>query len=142
MSRFGRLQRVTRGVRRRLADVRQRRIAPADMQADLIEHEHGVTALFDAPGIEPGALDVRFLDGRIVAAAERERLTYEGYRRTLSNRPLAFEGAIELPTDDVDPEAGRATMRADGTLAITVPKVQGQGTSGKATDRIESPTSD
>lgn len=144
MSWFRRVHGVTRRIRRKLADARHRRISPAEMEADLIEHGQGVTALFDAPGIDPAAVDVRFLDGRLVAAAERERETFDGYRRTVATRPLAFKGAVELPVgDDVDPEAGQATMRADGTLAITVPKAPGQvEPENGPSDRIESPTPD
>ncbi len=138
MSRLARASAVVRRVRTRLADIKDRRLDPAELDADVIEHAAGVTAIFDAPGVEPEDVDVRFLDGRIVASADRRRESYDGYRRVVTTRRLAFAGEVPLPdADEMDAEGGEATVRADGTLEITVPR--DGAVAEDEPDRVESP---
>lgn len=145
MSRLPRVSGSIQGLRTKLADIRERRLEPTKIDADVIEHDEGYTALFDAPGVDPSDVDVRYLDGRIIATLDRYRDSYEGFRRTVSGRRMAFEGEVSIPGDaTIDPKAGQATVRADGTLAITVPRatIDTDTEAESSAEMIESPAQD
>lgn len=103
--------------------IRERNHEPYALSADIEDHDDAYVVRFDAPGVTRDHVHVRFLDGRLIARIDRFRDSYEGFELRSAGRHLSFRGEVELPEDaDIEPESGEATIRANGTLEIRVPK--------------------
>lgn len=109
------LERVGRGVSR----VQERKPLPYD----LLESEDAYLVVFDAPGVEPSDVQVRFVDGEVQVRADRFRAFHEGFETRFPGRGLALSGRARLPPDAVvDPEDADATLSENGTLEVRIPK--------------------
>ncbi|MFW5949604.1 MAG: Hsp20/alpha crystallin family protein [Halolamina sp.] len=109
------LERVGRSVSR----VQERKPLPYD----LLESEDAYLAVFDAPGVEPSDVQVRFVDGEVQVRADRFRAFHEGFETRFPGRGLALSGRARLPPDAVvDAEGADATLTENGTLEVRIPK--------------------
>lgn len=125
-------------MRAKLQRIRDQRLHPTKLSADVLEHSDAYTVVLDAPGVEPEDIHVRFINGKINIRAERLRNTYEGFDLVTANRSMYFEAEVLLPEDVVvTPEAGEATVQTDGTLSVTMPKVDAVTTADTTTDVSE-----
>lgn len=109
------LERVGRGVSR----VQEKR----PLANDLLESDDAYLVVFDVPGAERSDLQVRYLDGEIQVQVDRFREFHEGFDTVFPGRGLSLDGSAPLPDDaHVDAESAAATLAANGTLQIRVPK--------------------
>ena len=109
------LERVGRGVSR----VQERKPLPYD----LLESEDAYLVVFDAPGVEPTDVQVRFVDGEVQVRADRFRAFHEGFETRFPGRGLALSGRASLPPDAVvDAGDADATLTENGTLEVRIPK--------------------
>ncbi|MFT4922241.1 MAG: HSP20 family protein [Haloarculaceae archaeon] len=93
------------------------------LPVDLLESDDAYLAVFDAPGVESGDVQVRFEDGDILVRTDRFREFHEGFEMRFPGRGLALEGRASLPADaTVDASAADATLTELGTLQVRVPK--------------------
>jgi HSP20 family molecular chaperone IbpA len=114
---FGALGRV-------MARTQEKRSLPVD----LLESDDAYLAIFDAPGAESTDVTVRFENGEISARIDRYRDPRDEFEMAVPGRGLALSGAASLPAEAVvDPEGASATLRADGTLHVRVPKAESAG---------------
>lgn len=101
------------------------------LRPDLLEDDEAFLAVFDAPGASAGDVQVRFDDGKVLVRIDRFRDHYEGFEMRYPGRGLSLSGRVRLPRDAaVDPEAASATVRANGTLEVRIPKAEGAGQDG------------
>lgn len=113
---------VLDGVGRVAARVQERR----PLAVDLLESEDAYLAVFDAPGVEQGDVEVEFEDGTVTVRLERFREFREGYEMRAPGRGLRLDGRAELPDDArVDPASATATLTDHGTLRVEIPKREG-----------------
>jgi HSP20 family molecular chaperone IbpA len=111
------LERVGRGVSR----VQERR----PLAYDLLESDDAYLVVFDAPGVTRSDLQVRFLDGEVQVRIDRFRDFYEGFEMRFPGRGLSLDGSATLPDDAaVDADDATATLAGNGTLRVTIPKVE------------------
>jgi len=109
------LERAGRGVSR----VQERKPLPYD----LLESDDAYLVVFDAPGVEPSDVQVRFVDGEVQVRADRFREFHEGFETRFPGRGLALSGRAQLPPDaSVDVEGADATLAENGTLEVRIPK--------------------
>lgn len=109
------MERVGRGVSR----VQERKPLPYD----LLESEDAYLVVFDAPGVEPTDVQVRFVDDEVQVRADRFRAFHEGFDTRFPGRGLALSGRARLPPDAVvDAEGAEATLTENGTLEVRIPK--------------------
>jgi HSP20 family molecular chaperone IbpA len=115
---------VVESVGRAVARTQEQR--PLDV--DLLESDDAYLAVFDAPGIESGDVQVRFEDRTVIVRLDRFREFHEGYKMRFPGRGLSLDGSVELPTDAaVDPSGATATLKENGTLQVQIPKVEQGG---------------
>lgn len=94
------------------------------LPADLLESGDAYLVVFDAPGVEPADVQVRFEGGAVVVRLDRFREFAEGFEMRFPGRGLTLEGRKRLPADAaVDPEAATATLRENGTLEVRFPRI-------------------
>ncbi len=99
------------------------------LSVDLLEGEDAYLAVFDAPGVSGGDVQVRFTNGEVRVRLERFRELHEGFEMRLPGRGLSLDGHVRLPEDaSVDAEAATATLKDNGTLEVRVPKGEGDAT--------------
>jgi HSP20 family molecular chaperone IbpA len=109
------MERVGRGVSR----VQERKPLPYD----LLESDDAYLVVFDAPGIEPTDVQVRFVEGEVQVRADRFRSFHEGFETRFPGRGLALSARARLPPDAmVDAEDADATLTENGTLEVRIPK--------------------
>jgi len=110
---------VLDGVGRVSARVQARKPLPVD----LLESEEAYLVVFDAPGVEMQDVSVDFERGTIRVRIERFRDLHEDYEMLFPGRGLTLQGQVDLPAEAVvDPEGARATLAANGTLRVEIPK--------------------
>lgn len=103
------------------------------LPADLLESDDAYLVVFDAPGATVSDIQVRYVDGSVRVRIDRFRDFHEGFEMRFPGRGLALDGRVDLPGDAVvDPDAAEATLRANGTLEIRVPKDDTDATSRDA----------
>jgi HSP20 family molecular chaperone IbpA len=91
--------------------------------ADVLERDDSYLVVFDAPGATASDIQVRALDGRVEVRIERFRDPYDGFEMLYPGRGLSLDGRASLPDGAcISPDGAEATLRDDGTLAVTVPK--------------------
>lgn len=116
--------RVAEGVGRVASRVQESR----PLSADLLESDDAYLAVFDAPGVSGGDVEVRFANGEVRVRLERFREFHEGFEMRLPGRGLSLDGHVRLPDGAVvDAEAATATLKDDGTLQVHVPKSDEEG---------------
>ena len=109
------MERVGRGVSR----VQERR----PLSYDLLESDEAYLVVFDAPGVEREDVQVRFVEGEVQVRVDRFREFHEGFDMRFPGRGLSLAGSADLPDDaSVDPETAEATLAANGTLHVRIPK--------------------
>ena len=120
-----------RSLRKSVGNVLYRQVGRANSQVqthrslpvDILENESAYQVVFDAPGVEPDDVQVRYLDGTVKIRIERFREYREGYEMRFPGRGMELTGEAELPDDAVvDPDSGTATLTESGTLRIDIPK--------------------
>jgi HSP20 family molecular chaperone IbpA len=95
------------------------------LPSDLLESEQAFLAVFDAPGVERGDVQVRFEDGEVRVRLDRFREFHEGFEMRFPGRGLSLSGSVALPDGAaVDPSASTATLKENGTLQVRVPKTE------------------
>jgi HSP20 family molecular chaperone IbpA len=110
---------VLDGVGRVSARVQARKPLPVD----LLESDEAYLVVFDAPGVEMQDVSVDFERGTIRVRIERFRDLHEDYEMLFPGRGLTLQGQVDLPPEAVvDPEGARATLAANGTLRVEIPK--------------------
>ncbi|SFR37868.1 Hsp20/alpha crystallin family protein [Halogeometricum limi] len=109
------LERIGRGVSR----VQERKPLPSD----LLESDDAYLVVFDAPGVQRSDVQVRFLDGEVQVRIDRFRDFHEGFEMRFPGRGLSLDGSAKLPDDAaVDATEASATLAANGTLRVEIPK--------------------
>lgn len=100
------------------------------MRVDVSENDQSYVVKADLPGVKKEDIDVSVIGNRVVISGEcrEEKSTEEKNGRMLwSERYVGrFERGFELP-QPIDDQAAQANYR-DGTLEITLPKKQTDGT--------------
>ena len=97
----------------------------APLPADVFESEEAYLVVFDAPGATASDIQVRYAGDAVEVRVDRFREFHDGYEMRYPGRGLALDGRVDLPGDaDVDPDEATATLREDGTLEVTVPKLE------------------
>ncbi|MFC7075731.1 Hsp20/alpha crystallin family protein [Haloarcula halophila] len=116
---------VFENVGRASSRVQERKPLPAD----LLESDDAYLVVFDAPGATASDVQVRYVDDRVEVRIDRFRDFHDGFDMLFPGRGLSLDGSLTLPADAVvDAEAATATLKADGTLQVTVPKVEAEDT--------------
>jgi HSP20 family molecular chaperone IbpA len=112
---------VLDGIGRAASRLQERR----PLAVDLLESDDAYLAVFDAPGVEAGDVQVRFEDDAILVRVDRFREFFEGYEMRLPGRGMSLDGRAKLPAGvSVDPESATATLTDNGTLRVELPKVE------------------
>lgn len=115
---------VAEGVGRVASQVQESR----PLGADLLESDDAYLAVFDAPGVSGGDVQVRFANGEVLVRLERFREFYEEFEMRLPGRGLSLDGHVRLPEGaTIDAEAATATLKDNGTLHVRIPKGEGEG---------------
>ncbi|WP_302080957.1 Hsp20/alpha crystallin family protein [Salinibaculum rarum] len=105
------------------------------LDADLLESDDAYLALFDAPGVESGDVQVRFEDGTVIVRVDRFRDFHDGYEMRFPGRGLSLDGRVDLPDDaTVDVSGATATLKENGTLQVEIPKVEAGDVANEQTD--------
>lgn len=116
---------VGSAVFRTLGQVMARTQEKRGLPVDLLESDDAFLVIFDAPGAHSSDVQVRFEDETVFVQLDRFRSAHEGYEMTYPGRGLALDGEATLPEDaTVDPTAGTAVLKDDGTLHVRLPKVE------------------
>jgi HSP20 family molecular chaperone IbpA len=111
---------VLDGIGRASSRVQERKPLPVD----LLESEESYLAVFDAPGVEAADVQVRFEHGVLYVRIDRFREFYDDYEMRLPGRGMSLDGEVALPDNaSVDPSRSTATVGANGTLRVELPKV-------------------
>ncbi|ELY43654.1 Hsp20/alpha crystallin family protein [Natronorubrum sulfidifaciens] len=93
------------------------------LPVDILENETTYQVVFDAPGVEPDDVQVRYLEGTVKIRINRFRQFRERYEMRFPGRGMELDGEADLPDDAiVDPDSGTATLTETGTLRIDIPK--------------------
>jgi HSP20 family molecular chaperone IbpA len=112
---------VLDGIGRASARVQERKPLPVD----LLESEESFLAVFDAPGVEAPDVAVRFEHGVLNVRIDRFREFYDDYEMRLPGRGMSLDSEVALPDGaSVDPAGATATVTANGTLRVELPKVE------------------
>ena len=112
---------VLDGIGRASSRVQERKPLPVD----LLESEESYLAVFDAPGVEAPDVQVRFEHGVLYVRIDRFREFYDDYEMRLPGRGMSLDGEVALPDDaNVDPSRSTATVGANGTLRVELPKIE------------------
>ncbi len=112
---------VVESVGRAIGRTQEQRPLPAD----LLESDDAYLVVFDAPGVEPGDVQVRFEDGEVRVRLDRFREFHEGHEMRFPGRGLSLAGSLRLPEGvPVDPSGASASLEPNGTLQVRVPKDQ------------------
>jgi HSP20 family molecular chaperone IbpA len=112
---------VLDGIGRASARVQERKPLPVD----LLESEESFLAVFDAPGVEAPDVAVRFEHGVLHVRIDRFREFYDDYEMRLPGRGMSLDSEVALPDGaSVDPAGATATVTANGTLRVELPKVE------------------
>ena len=113
--------RVLESVGRTVGRAQERRPLPVD----LLESDDAYLAVFDAPGAMKTDIQVRYDDGAVLVRIDRFREFHEGFEMQFPGRGLSLDGRVDLPEDAaVDQTQASATLKQDGTLHVTLPKVE------------------
>lgn len=93
------------------------------LASDLLESDEAYLVVFDAPGVEAADVQVRYEAGTVHVRLDRYREAEPDYEVRFPGRGLTLSGRRSLPADAaVDPDAATATLKANGTLEVRVPK--------------------
>lgn len=95
------------------------------LPVDLLESDDGYLAVFDAPGVIPADVDVRYDRDTVRVRLERFREFHEGFKVRAPGRGMTLSGSVTLPDDaTVDATAANAVLTETGTLEVHVPKTR------------------
>jgi HSP20 family molecular chaperone IbpA len=112
---------VLDGIGRASAQVQERKPLPVD----LLGSEESFLAVFDAPGVEAADVQVRYEHGVLKVRIDRFREFYDEFEMRLPGRGMCLDGEVALPEGaSVDPTGSTATVTANGTLRVELPKVE------------------
>jgi HSP20 family molecular chaperone IbpA len=99
------------------------------LRTDVLESDEAYLVVFDAPGASQSDVQVRYVDDAIEVRIDRFREFYDDYEMRIPGRGMSLDGRARLPADAVvDAEAASATLRANGSLEVRVPKAESDGT--------------
>jgi HSP20 family protein len=109
------------------------------LAADLLESDDAYLAVFDAPGVSGGDVQVRFANGEVLVRLERFREFYDEFEMRLPGRGLSLDGHVRLPDGAaIDPEGATATLKDSGTLHVLIPKDDEDGVAVGIDEQVES----
>jgi len=98
------------------------------LAADILEGDDAYLAVFDAPGVRGEDVRVRFHDHTVEVTLDRFRDFYQGASVVFPGRGLTLSGSVTLPDDaEVTPQGANATLTAQGTLEVEIPKANDTG---------------
>ncbi|PSQ41665.1 molecular chaperone Hsp20 [Halobacteriales archaeon SW_5_68_122] len=110
---------VLSGIGRASSRVQERKPLPTD----LLESDDAYLAVFDAPGVRAGDVDVRFESDTLTVRIDRFRDLHDDYEMRFPGRGLSLTGSVALPESaDVEADAADATLTQNGTLEVLIPK--------------------
>ncbi|WP_162993945.1 Hsp20/alpha crystallin family protein [Halalkalicoccus subterraneus] len=110
------------------------------LAVDLLESDEAYLAIFDAPGVSAGDVQVRFVNGEVRVRLERFREFHDGFEMRLPGRGLSLDGRIRLPDDaSIDAERATATLKDAGTLHVRIPKGDDEATTVTIEDEDGAP---
>jgi HSP20 family molecular chaperone IbpA len=116
------------------------------LPADVLESDDAYLVVFDAPGVAQTDVQVRYLDGAVEVRIDRFREFYDDHEMRVPGRGMSLDGRADLPADaHVDADAAQATLRANGTLEVHVPKrddVEHEHDAGSDTVEVATPEDD
>lgn len=114
------------------------------LTADIYERPDDFWICLDAPGVEEGDVQVRYVDDAVLVRMDRFRPPREDVELTVSGRAVGFDGRVEIPTDaPVAAEQATATLRTDGTLVVELPKTTPEPSGDDIVDEtIQDPSTD
>jgi len=93
------------------------------LPVDLLENDEAFLLVFDAPGASSRDIQVEYDEGTVSVRIDRFREFHDGYEMQVPGRGLTLRGRASLPADAaVAPDDARATLTADGTVQIEIPK--------------------
>jgi len=94
----------------------------------VLESEDAYLVVFDAPGASKTDVQVRYVEGAVEVRIDRFREFYDDYEMRVPGRGMSLDGRARLPDDAVvEAEESSATLRANGTLEVRVPKGDADG---------------
>ena len=112
---------VLDGVGRFAGRTQERRPLPTD----LLESDDAYLVVFDAPDARADDVQVRFSERAVHVRIDRTREHREGFEMRFPGRGLSLDGSVTLPAEaTVDPDAASASLTAEGTLEVELPKVE------------------
>lgn len=115
------LKRVLDGVGRFAGRAQERR----PLATDLLESDDAYLVVFDAPDARAEDVQVRYAEDSVHVRIDRTREHREGFEMRFPGRGLSLDGSVTLPTEaTVDPDAASASLTAEGTLEVELPKVE------------------
>lgn len=124
--------RVFESVGRTASTIQESRPLPSDV----LESDDAYLVVFDAPGATQSDVQVRYTDGAVEVRIDRFREFYTDFEMRVPGRGLTLDGSASLPDDAVvDPSGASATLRANGTLEVQIPKTEREDQPGTASDR-------
>ncbi|WP_227131443.1 Hsp20/alpha crystallin family protein [Halorubellus salinus] len=116
------------------------------LPADVLESDDAYLVVFDAPGVAQTDVQVRYVDGAVEVQIDRFREFYDDHEMRVPGRGMSLDGRADLPADAlVDADASTATLRANGTLEVRVPKrepTEGERDASAGTVEIATPDDD
>lgn len=96
---------------------------PRSLPVDLLEGEDELLAVMDAPGVDHGDVQVRFVEDELLVRVDRFRGHHEGFGMVDPGRAMTFDGRVQLPPDAaVAPRGAEAHLTDRGTLEVHLPK--------------------
>lgn len=109
------------------------------LSADLLESDDAYLVVFDAPDAKSDDVQVRFEENRVIVRVDRFREFHEEYRMRFPGRGLSLEGSVTLPSEaTVDPSEASATLKENGTLQVSIPKMDTESEGERQADSEES----
>ena len=113
------------------------------LPADVLESDDAYLVVFDAPGVAQTDVQVRYVDGAVEVQIDRFREFYDDHEMRVPGRGMSLDGRADLPADAlVDANESTATLRANGTLEVRVPKrepTEGERDASAGTVEIATP---
>lgn len=116
-------EKLRRAIESGVSRLRKNRPRIGQVRADVYERPDEFWVCVDAPGVEEDDIQVRAIDTDVLVRMDRFRPARDGFDLVVEGRAGGFDGKIPLPADaSVDADGASATLRANGTLVIQLPK--------------------
>lgn len=111
--------RLKLGVFGRLLETKSRVLQSTPQAREVIENSGEFVVVFDVPEVSKEDINVSYKGGRVSLWLARES---DAHHHRVSRRD-GLEGEASLPADaNVDPEAGTAILKENGSVVVELPK--------------------